>query len=467
MSFSKRPDSNVVCYTKPLDSLKHWNDHFFWVDSFACLASFRWHTGKNVSKDPYPKSTEFNTGHYATLVAHPAPFQKYLEPFLCLVGMSCNYTLDEDTYPRFLHDEDEGGCLLLRLICIFAFDLVFDYLLVCADMDLLAFIRTADPTKVKVGERQRAKDEQKILDSTVGRVVSLLPVAPDRSEDKLKASVDKLFDEGGSTEHGDSAAGGDDAAETGVVRIIDDETMAAEKPKRPRKKRQAVADARGSFHPPKKLRDDHGTSSGAAIVGKSSSAIKELLASSILNVEAGASAMPTLPFVTSSVSATLEREGDVLVDSVTGVNLRNIGPAERFVIPLDSSHHSSTNFTEDEVDSLVMSSVLVMTTATTVTSAVDPASVVKEKLVEPSSFFAGSSSAGGTDPITGDFSDLTGSDFLVGAIRTVIDPNVDLQKMIDEFAPPKFFASIRGMEHDQLFTEFNVGATRQMSLSAE
>ncbi|GJZ90128.1 hypothetical protein Tco_0662055 [Tanacetum coccineum] len=40
-------------------------------------------------------------------------------------------------------------------------------------------------------------------------------------------------------------------------------------------------------------------------------------------------------------------------------------------------------------------------------------------------------------------------------------------EMVDEFAPPKFFASVRGMEHDQLFTEFNVGAAFQMSLSAE
>ncbi|GJS77622.1 hypothetical protein Tco_0727503 [Tanacetum coccineum] len=39
--------------------------------------------------------------------------------------------------------------------------------------------------------------------------------------------------------------------------------------------------------------------------------------------------------------------------------------------------------------------------------------------------------------------------------------------MVDEFATPKFFASVRGIEHDQLFTEFNVEAARQMSLSAE
>ncbi|GJW04831.1 hypothetical protein Tco_1563687 [Tanacetum coccineum] len=201
------------------------------------------------------------------------------------------------------------------------------------NMDLLAFIRTADPTKVKVGERQRAEDEPKLLDST-----------------------------------GDFAVGGDDAAETGVVRIIDDETVAAEKPKRPRKKGQVVADASGSFHPPKKLREDHGTSSGAAI----------------------------------GVSATPEHEGDVPADSVTGANLCTIGPAERFVIPSDSSHHSSTNAPEAEVDSIIRS------------------------LLNLLRFFTDSSSADGTDPIMGDFSDLTGSDFLVGAICIVIDPDTDL-----------------------------------------
>nr|GFA46912.1 hypothetical protein [Tanacetum cinerariifolium] len=39
--------------------------------------------------------------------------------------------------------------------------------------------------------------------------------------------------------------------------------------------------------------------------------------------------------------------------------------------------------------------------------------------------------------------------------------------MVDEFAPPKFFASAHGMEHDQLFIEFNVEAASQMSLSAK
>ncbi|GJZ03918.1 putative gypsy type transposase [Tanacetum coccineum] len=99
MSFSKRPRNNAVCYTKPLDSLKNWNDRFFWVDAFACPASFPWNTSKSVPKNAFPTSSEFNAEHYATLVAHPAPFHKYPEPFLCLVGISRYYTLDENTYP--------------------------------------------------------------------------------------------------------------------------------------------------------------------------------------------------------------------------------------------------------------------------------------------------------------------------------------------------------------------------------
>ncbi|GKA52064.1 hypothetical protein Tco_0745260 [Tanacetum coccineum] len=262
-------------------------------------------------------------------------------------------------------------------------------------MDILAFIHTSDPTKVRVIERERNEDEPRLLDTTIGRTVPLLPVAPDHAESKLEASVKKLFDEGGS----------------------------------------------GASHPPKKLREDHGTLSGTSIGGKSRSTFHRLLAGAVLNAEVRVAAIPTLPFVTAYVSTTPERE--------------------------DSSHHSGPTIIEAEVDSLVRSSVPIMTTAITVTSMVDPALIDKEKPAKPSLFFADSSLAGGADLNTSVFSDLTGSEFLVGGIRTVVDPNADLQKMVDKFAPPKFFAYVRGMEHDQLFTEFNVGAARQMSLSVE
>nr|GFC35345.1 hypothetical protein [Tanacetum cinerariifolium] len=96
-------------------------------------------------------------------------------------------------------------------------------------------------------------------------------------------------------------------------------------------------------------------------------------------------------------------------------------------------------------------------------------------------FAAKSCFASGADPNAGVFY-LTGSDFLVSGVRIIIDLDTDLQKvyapqwsmtnasclddgrvchdMVDEFAPLKFFASIQRMEHDQLFTEFNVKAAR-------
>ncbi|GJW88824.1 hypothetical protein Tco_0164164 [Tanacetum coccineum] len=339
-------------------------------------------------------SGQLNAQDYATLVAHPSPLQKFPEAFLYLVRLSRYYPLDEETYPRFLHKNGE-------------------------DMDIFAFIHTPDPTKVKIVKRERNEDEPLLLQTTVGRMVPLLLVAPDRAESELKASVDKLFDEGGSD-------------------------VAPLQPRRQRKRKTLVVGAGEASHPPKKLKEDHGTPSRPSIAGKSRSAVQRLLARAVLNPDVGVAAMPTLPFITSSVSATPEHEGGDHTDSVTGLNLRTIRASQRFVISLDSSHHSGTNVAEAEVDYLIRSSVPVMTTVTTVTSTVDPAAVAKKKPAEPSLFGATSSLACGTDPTPGGFSDRTGSDFLVGDIRTLIDPDTDLQK-----------------------TYFNVRDARQMSLSAE
>ncbi|GJY03877.1 hypothetical protein Tco_0369817 [Tanacetum coccineum] len=280
---------------------KGWNDPFFWVDAFACPASFPWHTSKSVSKDPFPKSSEFNAEHYATLVAYPAPFHKYPESFLCLVGMSRNYTLDENTYLEFLRDNDE-------------------------EMDLFSFIRTVDPTKVRIGERQRAEGESKLLDTTVWRVVLLLPVAPDRTEGELEASVDKLFDEGGSgnqTEQGDSAVGGQGADIQLVSEDVDTvvEDVASLQPRRQRKRKTVVVDVGEPSHPAKKLREDHETPGGASVAGKSMSAVQRLLVGVVLNAEVRGEPIPTLPFVTSFVSTTSEHEDGGHADSLARAKL--------------------------------------------------------------------------------------------------------------------------------------------------
>ncbi|GJR62662.1 hypothetical protein Tco_1504824 [Tanacetum coccineum] len=246
--------------------------------------------------------------------------------------------------------------------------------------------RTVDPTKVRIGERQHGEDEPKLLDTTVGRTVPLLPVAPARAESELDASVDRLFDEGGSgtqAGQGDSAGGGGDEQDIVLfswllqllLLLLRIYSVTA---KRLKKRKNHCFCVLAIFHiHAKKLRED---------------------------------------------------------------------------MKLCSSHHSGANIAEAEADSFIRPSVPLMTMTTTVTFVVDPTTTAKDKLVESSIFGDGSSSR--ADHTVGGFSGLTGSDFIVG------DDGRTCREMVDEFAPPRFFASIRRMEHDQLFTEFNVGTAR-------
>ncbi|GJY03020.1 hypothetical protein Tco_0361172 [Tanacetum coccineum] len=226
------------------------------------------------------------------------------------------------------------------------------------------------------------------------------------------------------------------------------EVVAPVQPRRQGKRKFVVVDAGGASHPLKKLREDHGT---------------------LDNAEVGVAAIPTLPFVTESVSSMPGREVGDHTDSVAEPNLRTIGASQRFVISSDSSHHSGPTIAEAEVDSLARSSVPIMTIVTTVTSTVDPALVAKEKSVKPSLFSADSSLQWWRDhkPNTGVFSNLTSSGLLFVTNGSRLDDGRVCREMVDEFSPPKFFASVRGMENDQLFIEFNVGAACQICLSVE
>nr|GFA51082.1 hypothetical protein [Tanacetum cinerariifolium] len=247
----------------------------------------------------------------------------------------------------------EGGCLLLYLCYVFCDFIVLRLTisLFCANVDLFTFIHVPDPNKVRVVERERNDDEPRLLETTVGRTVPLLPVAPDRADSELEASVDRLFDEGDSGR------------------------------------------ARGF-----RKGEDHGTPSGTSVGGKSRFSLQRLLVGVVLNAEVGVTAIPTLPFVTASVSTTSERDDEAHTDYVVEPSLHTIGAPQRFVISSDSSYHSGTHVAKAEVDSFVRSSIPVMTTVTTVTSAVDLTAPAKEKPVEPSLFGAGSSPAGGADP---------------------------------------------------------------------
>nr|GEV29277.1 hypothetical protein [Tanacetum cinerariifolium] len=306
-------------------------------------------------------------------------------------------------------------------------------------MDLLAFIRTADPTKVRVAERRRAEDEPRLLESSGGRVVSLLPIAPACASSELEASVDKLFDEGASGDRGDA-----DVRPVAMTTDTIVKDVAPLQPRLQRKRKNVVADAGGPSHPPKKLREDYGA----------------------LDAEARGESIPTLPFVTFSVSATPEREDRSPANFVPRLNLQTIGAPQRFVISSDSSHHFGANIAEAEVDSIVRYSASAIATITTVTAVIDTDATATRAPVVPSLFGVGSYSTGRTDSIPGGFSDVPGSDFLL--VVSVLLSTWTLTS--------KKFMSRNGVKLTDLglmtvasvlFIEFNVRATRQISLNAE
>ncbi|GJR24053.1 hypothetical protein Tco_0972580 [Tanacetum coccineum] len=100
LSFSKRSGAGTpYCYYKNLDSLKNWNNHFFWIDPFVCPISVPW---------------------------------KYLEVFLSVIGLSWSY-VDDDVCPTFTAPEH-------------------------SEMGLLDFVKSADPFKEKIRERTLVED---------------------------------------------------------------------------------------------------------------------------------------------------------------------------------------------------------------------------------------------------------------------------------------------------------------------
>ncbi|GJR07798.1 hypothetical protein Tco_0790450 [Tanacetum coccineum] len=111
MSFSKRPGKYTPqCYTKPLDSLKNWNNRFFWVDEKVFPTVVAWRTV--ATKDDKPQVNTYSVVDVATLDTH--------------------------------------------------------------QMDLFNLIKAPNPTKVKTGTRQQTAHEVPLLTATVSRVIQMV-----------------------------------------------------------------------------------------------------------------------------------------------------------------------------------------------------------------------------------------------------------------------------------------------------
>ncbi|GKE59510.1 hypothetical protein Tco_1498695 [Tanacetum coccineum] len=161
-------------------------------------------------------------------------------------------------------------------------------------------------------------------------------------------------------------------------------------------------------------------------------------------LQVGVVALPILPFLTSSVSVTPELEDGGQTDFMAGVNLQTITAPPRPSAPL-----------------------MTMTTASTV----DPTTTAKEKFVE-SSIFGGGSSSGAEHTIGG----FSGPDTDLQKVYipqwsvtngSCLDDGRTCREMVDEFAPPKFFASIRSASLKAQLLVKEAEATEAIRLRAE
>ncbi|GJU71505.1 hypothetical protein Tco_1262910 [Tanacetum coccineum] len=79
MSFSKRQGKNTPqCYTKPIDSLKNWNNRFFWVDERIFPTVVKWRT--NAPKDGMPPADSYSAVDVTTLNTHRAATDCHCKP---------------------------------------------------------------------------------------------------------------------------------------------------------------------------------------------------------------------------------------------------------------------------------------------------------------------------------------------------------------------------------------------------
>nr|GEU38734.1 hypothetical protein [Tanacetum cinerariifolium] len=169
--------------------------------------------------------------------------------------------------------------------------------------------------------------------------------------------------------------------------------------------------------------DDHDNSGyvGVGTGRKSLAVIQELFEQSTLNVEVGVMAAATVPFITSFMTPTLEREDGGHSDNVFVANLGTQCQSKRFVISSDSSHDSSANDEDDEITSIVRDS--------------SSPSTIEVDVVGPSQL-AGVKTSTDTFLVSQDFD------------SALDDPEV-YRNIVDQLAPPSAEVRLR-FEHNYM-----------------
>ncbi|GJZ69725.1 hypothetical protein Tco_0633275 [Tanacetum coccineum] len=378
MSFIKRSDAAPVCHSKPLDSVKNWNDHFFWVDSMAFPLSVSLKS-KILSKDPHLNFLDMmrrRASFYGLIPLRSRNFQNH-----SCVGLVLAVTI------RWMRTLIQHFGMVKRV-----------------EMDLFVFILHYDPTKVRVGERNLADMEVKLLKMIEGRTVALDPPATAASRGSGD-SIDKLFDEEHDVGHKHSVENDDDALE-------------------------------------EKLRGDH-QSLPPNTSGKSLATLRGMIPEGS-DLPSGT----TEPLIVAS-QAPIPNVGPV--DSVFGLNLRTHHPHVRYVVSSKSSYHSDS-YSYSEATSFARSLVADALVVTVVVTTIVDADVAAGSKVKDT---------------PKDFEDIRDY-ASAGRVESdsMLDDPYTCRDLTDHLAPPAMSAQLRAMDYDQLYSEFNVGVARQVCLGA-
>ncbi|GJV42456.1 hypothetical protein Tco_1420896 [Tanacetum coccineum] len=145
LSFS-RHGPTWCCFSKKFDSLKGWNDHFFWIDASIFPIFVSWYNDVLVRRYPLPSDNLVDFELLEKLASNRTVIKQYPETFLCLVGLSRSF--DDLHVCSTLLKSDES------------------------DICLLDFVKSTDPFKVKTGERTLAEGEVSLLIDTADMVVA-------------------------------------------------------------------------------------------------------------------------------------------------------------------------------------------------------------------------------------------------------------------------------------------------------
>ncbi|GJS14569.1 hypothetical protein Tco_0409041 [Tanacetum coccineum] len=279
-SFAKRSTSAPSCFLKPPDSIKNWAGHFFWVDSCVFPISVPLYTGGVLEKDPAPHLTARQEQTVKLLDSHKAPFRRYPECFLCLVGLSPYYPFDDNSYPAFEHPDG-------------------------TDMGLLDFIKIADPRKVRAVKVQKGDDQ--------------IPALTERGQESV-AKEDAYLE---LADPGEGVA---------MVRQSDEEVV-TEQPKKIKKKRLTK---QSDVLPAKRLRTDH-PSLASGTGGKTLAGLEQIM-------PAGSHLLVREQSATPSVAPPQESESFVDLSAQASLQIRTtVGSSSTLSAPVDTAAATTTS----------------------------------------------------------------------------------------------------------------------------